>query len=127
MVPTALKVAKQLEEHKISATVVDPRWILPVPEELLQLAASHKRVVVIEDGLVEGGMGDAIAQRLNEVGVDLPWQAFGIPREFLEHASRDQIVAETGLESEAITHAIVARKTAESTFAAGNVGDVTRK
>lgn len=127
MVPTALQVAEKLREHKMSSTVVDPRWILPVPDELLQLAASHKRLIVIEDGLVEGGMGDAIAQRLNEVGVSMPWQAFGIPQQFLEHASRDQIVAETGLDSEAIAHAIVARKTAESTFISGNVGDVTRK
>lgn len=126
MVPTALEVGDSLREHGITSTVVDPRWILPVPEELIMLAGSHRRLVVIEDGLVEGGMGDAIAQRLNDAGAALPWQAFGIPQEFLAHASRPEITAEKGLEAADITHAIVARITADSAFSRANVGDITR-
>src|SRR5690625_2743697 len=126
MVPTALEVSEQLSEHGISSTVVDPRWILPVPEELTELAATHRRLVVIEDGLVQGGMGDAIAQKLNEAGIDIPWQGFGIPQEFLAHASRPEIVAAKGLESSAIAHSVVAWITADSTFSRANVGDITR-
>lgn len=127
MVPTALEVSEQLSEHGISSTVVDPRWILPVPDELTELAATHRRLVVIEDGLVQGGMGDAIAQKLNEAGIDIPWQGFGIPQEFLAHASRAEIVAAKGLESSAITHSVVAWITADSTFSRANVGDITRR
>ncbi len=126
MVPTALEVGDQLTEHGLTSTVVDPRWILPVPEELTELAAAHRRLVVIEDGLVEGGMGDAIAQTLNEAGIDIPWQTFGIPQEFLQHASRAQIVTATGLEGSDIAHSVVARISADSTFSRANVGDVTR-
>ncbi|HLS04049.1 MAG TPA: 1-deoxy-D-xylulose-5-phosphate synthase [Actinomycetales bacterium] len=125
MAHTALEVHEQLAEHEITSTVVDPRWILPVPEQLTALAAAHEHLVMIEDGLVEGGMGDAIAQNLNQAGLDIPWQAFGIPQEFLSHASRNEIVAQKGLEPLSIANAIVARITADSTFKRANVGDIT--
>src|SRR5690625_4871100 len=53
MVPTAISVSEKLAENGLSSTVVDPRWILPVSEELIDLASKHRRLVVIEDGLVE--------------------------------------------------------------------------
>lgn len=125
MVPTAISVSEKLAENGLSSTVVDPRWILPVSEELIDLASKHRRLVVIEDGLVESGIGDAIAQSLNEAGITVPWQAFGIPHEFLQHASRAEIIENIGLDPDAVSHSVIARLSAESAFDGENVRDIT--
>jgi len=92
MVPTALGVAQRLAEHGVGTTVVDPRWVLPVTPALTKLVGEHDHVVTIEDGLVDGGVGAHIAQRAVEHGITTPVQSFGVPRDFLAHASRDQLV-----------------------------------
>ncbi len=92
MVPTALETAELLAVHGLRVTVVDPRWVLPVPPALVKLAGEHTHVVTIEDGLVDGGVGAMLAQRAREAGVTTPVQSIGIPLGFLDHASRDQIV-----------------------------------
>jgi len=92
MVPTALGVAQRLAEHGVGTTVVDPRWVLPVTPALTKLVGEHDHVVTIEDGLVDGGVGAHVAQRAVEHGITTPVQSFGVPRDFLAHASRDQLV-----------------------------------
>ncbi|GAA2722962.1 1-deoxy-D-xylulose-5-phosphate synthase [Cellulomonas aerilata] len=92
MVPTALQTADLLAAHGLRVTVVDPRWVLPVPSALVKLAGEHAHVVTIEDGLVDGGVGAMLAQRSREAGVATPVQSIGIPLGFLDHASREQIV-----------------------------------
>ena len=69
MVPTALEAASLLAAHGLRVTVVDPRWVLPVPSALVKLAGEHAHVVTLEDGLVDGGVGAMLAQRAREAGV----------------------------------------------------------
>lgn len=57
----ALEVVELLEKQGISATVVDPRWVLPVSEGLVKLAEEHRLVVTIEDCGVHGGAGASIS------------------------------------------------------------------
>ena len=97
MVVTALAVGELLAGHGAAVTVVDPRWVLPVPASLVKLAGEHEHVVTIEDGLVDGGIGSLVAQRTREANVHTPVQSFGIPAAFLQHASRDEIVDELRL------------------------------
>lgn len=92
MVPTALEVATLLRAHGLGVTVVDPRWVLPVAPGLVKLVGEHDHVVTIEDGVVDGGVGSIVAQRAREAGIHTPVQAIGIPRAFLDHATRDQLV-----------------------------------
>lgn len=92
MVGTALDVADILAAHGLRVDVVDPRWVLPVPESLTKLVGEHDHVVTIEDGVVDGGIGALVGQRAAEAGMTTPVQAFGIPRAFLDHATRDQLV-----------------------------------
>ena len=102
MVPTALTVGQRLGESSRSVRVVDPRWCLPVPAELVALARDAGRVVVIEDNLVGGRVGAAVALALAEAGLDIPVRQVGVPRRFLEHASRGEVLAEIGLTPEKI-------------------------
>ncbi|MGV9266762.1 1-deoxy-D-xylulose-5-phosphate synthase [Kitasatospora sp. NPDC003701] len=108
MAPTSLEVADLLAAQGITATVVDPRWVKPVDRALPGLAAEHRAVVTIEDNGRVGGVGAAVAQALRDAEVDVPVRDFGIPQEFLDHASRPEILAEIGLTAPDIARKVTA-------------------
>lgn len=103
----ALDVAERLAAHGIGATVVDLRWVVPVPASLIGLAAEHRLVVSIEDGVRVGGIGTRIRQDLRAAGVDTALDELGLPDRFLDHASREEILEEVGLTAQQITRDIV--------------------
>ncbi len=102
MVPTALGVGTRLSDQGIGVTVVDPVWVLPVDPALVELAAEHELVVTIEDNGIVGGCGARLAQELRRHGVSTPLREFGIAQEFLEHATRAELLEQLGLTSQAI-------------------------
>ena len=77
--------------------VVDPRWVLPVSDDVVALARAADSVAVIEDNLVSGGIGAAVGLALHTAGVTAPVHPYGIPKRFLEHASRGQLLEQLGL------------------------------
>jgi 1-deoxy-D-xylulose-5-phosphate synthase len=87
--------------------VVDPRWVKPVDPALVKLAATHRLVVTVEDGLRAGGVGTAIAQTCGDAGVNTPVRNYGIPSEFLNHGTRSEVLAEIGLSAADITRGIL--------------------
>ena len=97
MAQTAIDVAERLAAQGIGVTVVDPRWTKPLDPALIGAAREHRLVAVVEDNGRVGAVGDAVARLLRDSGVDTPIRTFGIAQEFLEHAKRDQILAELGL------------------------------
>jgi 1-deoxy-D-xylulose-5-phosphate synthase len=106
---TALEVSDRLADQGVPSTVVDPRWVVPVADELVELAARHRLVVTIEDGLRAGGVGAQLAQRLRDASVATPVHHVGIPTEFLEHASRAQVLSRIGLTGQDIARAVIER------------------
>ena len=102
MTPTALTVAEKLEAQGLRVTVVDPRWALPVSDDLVDAARGARAVAVIEDGLAVGGVGTHVAAALAEAGVPVPVHRHGIPTQFIDHASRGQILEQVGLTPEGI-------------------------
>nr|WP_086022510.1 1-deoxy-D-xylulose-5-phosphate synthase [Streptomyces xiaopingdaonensis] len=97
LAPLCLEAADLLNKQGISATVVDPRWVKPVDEELPPLAEQHRVVATVEDNSRAGGVGSAVSQALRDAGVDVPLRDFGIPERFLDHGSRGEILTEIGL------------------------------
>ncbi|MGC5360520.1 1-deoxy-D-xylulose-5-phosphate synthase N-terminal domain-containing protein [Streptomyces sp. DT24] len=97
LAPVCPGAAELLAERGIRCTVVDPRWVKPVDEQLAPLAARHRLVTVAEDNSRSGGVGRAIAQALRDAGVDVPLRTLGIPEQFIGHAKRTEILADTGL------------------------------
>ncbi len=97
LAPMCLEVADLLDKQGISTTVVDPRWVKPVDEEMAPLADQHRVVVTVEDNGRSGGVGSAVAQSLRDANVDVPLRDFGIPERFLDHGSRADVMAEIGL------------------------------
>ncbi len=96
MVPVALDAAALLEAQGIGATVVDPRWVVPIPASLVDLSREHRLVITIEDGVRVGGVGTRLRQDLRAAGVDTGVNELGLPDAFIDHASRSQILADVG-------------------------------
>ena len=103
MAATALTVADKLSAEGLRVRVVDPVWALPVNPVLGELAGSARRVAVVEDNSVSGGVGSHVVQALRDSGSDVPVDLFGLPREFLDHGSRGQVLDRVGLTPEAIS------------------------
>lgn len=91
----------------LDATVVNMRFIKPLDtEQLARLAASHDGFVTIEDHARAGGAGSAVLEWLSAEGLNLPCQVLGIPDTFTEHGSREQILADCGLDTAGVLAAI---------------------
>ncbi|MFE1594956.1 1-deoxy-D-xylulose-5-phosphate synthase [Nocardia sp. NPDC058705] len=103
---TAMKVAELLEPQGISVTVIDPRWVIPVSDTLVKLAENYRLVVTVEDGGLHGGIGSTVSARLRDAGLDVPTRDLGVPQQFLDHASRNEILEELGLTPDAIAQRI---------------------
>ena len=92
---------------ELGATVVNMRFIKPLDETLiLELARSHDALVTVEDNAIAGGAGSAVSELLAQHGVQTPMLQLGLPDLFLEHASREQLLAEAGLDAAGISAAI---------------------
>ncbi|QHN35152.1 1-deoxy-D-xylulose-5-phosphate synthase [Gordonia pseudamarae] len=104
----ALDTADRLSQQGIAATVVDPRWVLPVPGSIVGLARTHRLVVTLEDGGISGGVGSAVAAAVSAADLVVPVQQRGIPQEFIEMGSRGEILAELGLTAQDLARSITA-------------------
>ncbi|MEV8268268.1 1-deoxy-D-xylulose-5-phosphate synthase [Microbacterium sp. NPDC076911] len=109
MAHTAMDVAARLRAQGIGATVVDPRWVIPVQASLIELAANHRLVITIEDGIRVGGIGTRVRQVLREAGVDTAVDELGVPDEFIDHATREQILDDAGLTPAKIAQDVIAQ------------------
>jgi 1-deoxy-D-xylulose-5-phosphate synthase len=109
MAAVAMRVADRLAAQGIGATVVDPRWVIPVPTSIIELAREHRLLVSIEDGVRVGGVGTRIRQDLRAAGVDTAVEELGLADEFIDHASRDEILEDAGLTDQRIARDIVSQ------------------
>lgn len=107
MAAQGLAAARLLGERGIGVTVVDPRWAVPIAPSLIDLAARHRLVVTVEDGVRVGGVGTRLRQDMRAAGVDTALNEVGLPDAFLPHAERGQLLAEAGLTAEHIAADIV--------------------
>lgn len=107
-VEAALEAADILARDDVEAAVFDPRAVRPVDPRLLDQLAGAPLVVTVENGVVSGGAGAFIADRLAErAGVDAtpPVLRLGVPDGYLAHASPDRILAELGIDATGIAAA----------------------
>lgn len=119
----ALDVAERLRAQGIGATVVDPRWVIPVQPSIVQMAARHRLVITLEDGIRVGGIGTRVRQVLREAGVDTAVDELGVPDEFIDHATREEILADAGLTASKIAHDVVAQVLGTRIPVARNAGE----
>jgi 1-deoxy-D-xylulose-5-phosphate synthase len=113
MASIAIETAILAESVGVGVTVVDLRWVRPLPTALDDLAAEYDLVVVVEDGLISGGIGNAISARLTSVNISTPVHAIGIPLEFIAHSKRSEIFGDLGITAENLAHSLSAWRLAD--------------
>ena len=91
MATIAVEAASQAYREGVGVTVIDPRWVKPLPRSLATMAQRYKSVVVIEDGIKHGGIASSISELFTQEGIDLPVHSIGVPLEFIEHSKRQEI------------------------------------
>ena len=106
---TAIEAATALTSEGHSVQVMDPVQVLPVRSELIDNLVHAKLVVTIEDGLVDGGIGQAICAQLRSLSPEVPTLSLGIPKQFLTHAARANWINKLGLDTQGVCAAITAR------------------
>ncbi|VBA56578.1 1-deoxy-D-xylulose-5-phosphate synthase [Mycobacterium attenuatum] len=118
----ALAVAKRLHNQGIGVTVIDPRWVLPVPDGVRELAVRHKLLVTLEDNGVNGGVGSAVSAALRHAEIDVPCRDVGLPQGFFDHASRGEVLADLGLTDQDVARRITGWVAALGMSEAGGYG-----
>ncbi len=104
----ALEAAERLD-----ATVANMRFVKPLDEALVkELASNHEKLITIEDGCIAGGAGSAVTEYLHAAGIERPVLQLGLPDRFLAHGSREELLAEAGLDATGIHDSICKRFTA---------------
>jgi 1-deoxy-D-xylulose-5-phosphate synthase len=107
MAAMAVEAASQAYREGVGVTVIDPRWIKPLPQSLVTMATRYKSVVVLEDGIRHGGIASTISEMFRDAGLQVPIHSIGVPLTFLEHAKRGQILSELGITAQQISLNIV--------------------
>ena len=96
--------------EELGHTVINMRFIKPLDRDLiLELARTHEGFVTLEDNVVAGGAGSGVAELLAAEGVVMPILHLGLPDAFQHHASREDLLAEAGLDANGIRAAVLAR------------------
>ena len=104
----AVEAAAQAYREGVGVTVIDPRWVKPLPKSLVTMAQRYKNVVVLEDGIKHGGIASTISELFRESQLNVPVHSIGVPLTFLEHGKRIEILEELGITVQNITRSLVA-------------------
>lgn len=93
--------------EEFNATVINMRFVKPIDTELLKiLIDAHSLIVTIEDNVIAGGAGSGVNEFYNQTGAAIPIVNLGLPDEFLDHGTRDEVLADAGLDYEKIKLAV---------------------
>ena len=108
MASIAVDAAAQAYREGVGVTVVDPRWIKPLPATaLLSMAQRYSRIVVLEDGIKHAGVASSISELLRENNINMPLHSIGVPLEFIEHSKRAEILEDLGITVQNVTRQLV--------------------
>lgn len=107
MAPIAVEAASQAYREGVGVTVVDPRWVKPLPSSLITMARRYKSVVVLEDGIRHGGIASSLSEMFRDARLEVPIHSIGVPLEFIEHSKRAEILEDLGITAQQIAREIV--------------------
>ncbi len=103
----AVEAASQAYREGVGVTVIDPRWVKPLPSSLITMAQRYKSVVVLEDGIRHGGIASTISEMFRDAGLSVPIHSIGVPLEFIEHSKRAEVLNDLGISVQNITRSVV--------------------
>ena len=100
----------------VGVTVIDLRWVKPLPiETIANLAKRYSRIVVVEDGISHGGIASSLSEGFRSRDITTPIHSIGAPLEFFEHAKRSQILEGLGITAQSVARQLVGWASAKST------------
>ena len=98
MVPRAAQVCNELKEDKITPTLINARFIKPMDEDMLKnVAEKHSHIFVVEENNIINGLGTNILSFVNKIDVKAKVHLLGLPDEFTEHGTREELLNIVGL------------------------------
>jgi len=103
----AVESAGQAYREGVGITVIDPRWVKPLPVSLITMAQRYKSVVVLEDGIKHGGIASTISEMFRDAGLNVPVHSIGVPLAFIEHSKRAEVLQDLGITVQNITRSLV--------------------
>ena len=109
----AVESAGQAYREGVGVTVIDPRWVKPLPASLITMAQRYKSVVVIEDGIKHGGIASTISEMFRDAGLTVPVHSIGVPLAFIEHSKRAEVLQDLGITVQNITRSLVTWSSSE--------------
>jgi 1-deoxy-D-xylulose-5-phosphate synthase len=107
MAAIAVEAASQAYLEGVGVTVVDPRWVKPLPQSLITMAQRYKGVVVLEDGIRHGGIASSLSEMFRDARLEIAIHSIGVPLKFIEHSKRSEILEDIGITSQKIAREIV--------------------
>ena len=108
MAQIAVDAASQAYREGVGVTVVDPRWVKPLPiDAIAKMADRYSQVVVIEDGISHGGIASSLSEFFRDREIDIPIHSIGVPLDFYEHAKRAQLLDEMGITAQSVSRQLV--------------------
>jgi len=103
MVHPAIEAAGRLEKAGIKAGVINARFVKPLDAEcILKAVSTAGALLTVEEGSLQGGFGSAVLELLEERGVRVPIKRLGVPDEYIEHGSQEELRSRLGLTAEGI-------------------------
>ena len=114
MAAISVEAASMAYREGVGVTVIDPRWVKPLPTALVTMAQRYKSVVVLEDGIKHGGIASSISEMFREAGLATPIHSIGVPLEFIEHSKRAEIMNDLGITAQNIARSIVEWNSSQS-------------
>ena len=107
MASVAVEAASQAYREGVGVTVIDLRWVKPLPSSLITMVERYSTLVVVEDGIRHAGIGSSISELLRDAGIDIPLHSIGVPLEFIEHSKRSEILSDLGITAQNIARSVV--------------------
>ena len=121
MAAIAVEAASMAYREGVGVTVIDPRWVKPLPTSLITMSQRYKSVVVLEDGIKHGGIASSISEMFREAGLSTPIHSIGVPLEFIEHSKRSEILNDLGITAQNISRSIVEWNSANTSIGANTI------
>ncbi len=107
MASMAVEAASQAFREGVGVTVIDLRWVKPLPASLIAMVQRYSTIVVVEDGIRHAGIASSISEMLRDAEVNIALHSIGVPLEFIEHSKRSEILTDLGMTAQNIARSVV--------------------
>ena len=108
MVQNAVEAAEILKSKGVSAGVINARFVKPIDcNAIIASAQKYKKIITIEDNSLMGGFGSSVLSMLNARDIQCRVKTLGLPDDFINHGTRNELIKLVGLDSNSIAEVAI--------------------